>query len=241
MLGVERVARIRTLLIATLIATLVFLVSTSLVSAGTHVDLSLHQYQRFEPAERFQTDTRIHVYHKDAAYQFGVEYSLFEAIHGPISDHTLNLFELYWTRGPVTLSSLLVNDGPYDKVDPYHDAMLEARVNLQANLPWKMSGWSFEWIPAVRMKGSEAWRPLVSLGASARRKIGASTLEFGVNNLGPRDYYLVSEAAATARIRVPLWNGNQFFLEYGRQLGQSSGPVSQWWTWRLEMASLFEF
>src|SRR5690606_8810461 len=131
---------------------LLLLIVCSSASAGTYLDFSTHHYQRFEPRERFQVDTRIHVYHTNDRAQYGLEYSLFEEIRGPISDHTLNLYEVYWSRGIFRASALVVLDGPYDKADPYYGAQAEVR----AVIPVLRSTWTLEVVPHY---GSKPKRP----------------------------------------------------------------------------------
>src|SRR5690606_16908462 len=125
--------------IAVLAMLLMFAVSSS-AGAGTYLAFSTHQYQRFEPVERFQVDTRLRVHHTSDHAQYGLEYSLFEEIDGPVSDHTLNLYELYWSRGIFRASALVVLDGPYDKADPYYGALAEVR----ATVPILRSAWTLD-------------------------------------------------------------------------------------------------
>src|SRR5690606_31364740 len=135
---------VRTFALAALLLSLM----CSSAGAGTYLDFSTHHYQRFEPRERFQVDTRIHVYHTSDHAQYGLEYSLFEEVSGPISDHTLNLYELYWSHGIFQASALLVLDNPYDKVDPYYGAQVEVR----ADIPVLRTAWTLEVVPALRIE-----------------------------------------------------------------------------------------
>src|SRR5690606_16961933 len=153
---------IRTLVLTALLLSLV----CSPAGAGTYVDFSTHHYQRFEPPERFQVDTRIHVYHTSDRAQYGLEYSLFEEIRGPVSDHTLNLYELYWSRGIFRASALVVLDGPYDKIDPYYGAQAEVR----ADIPVLRSTWTLEVVPTLRIEAETAeLEPIVGFRSEERR------------------------------------------------------------------------
>src|SRR5690606_9945835 len=57
---------VRTFALAALLVSLV----CSSASAGTYLDFSTHHYQRFEPRERFQVDTRVHVYRTNDRAQY---------------------------------------------------------------------------------------------------------------------------------------------------------------------------
>lgn len=222
---------------ALVIATLFLFALSSSAGAGTYLDFSIHQYHRLEPVERFQVDTRLHVYHTSDHAQYGLEYSLFEEIYGPVSDHTLNLYELYWGRGIFWASALLVLDGPYDKVDPYYGAQVE----FKANVPVLRAAWTFEVVPTLRIEAERAkFEPIV--GFNLRRMIGRANIGVSYNAVEPRDRYLItgSSPVVVANVNLPLWNGNRFALEYGHLLGQT-GPERHWWTWRLEFGHLLEF
>src|SRR5690606_36498828 len=205
--------------------------------AGTYLDFSTNHYQRFEPRERFQVDTRVHVYHTSDRAQYGLEYSLFEEIHGPVSDHTLNLYELYWSRGIFRASALLILDGPYDKVDPYYGAQVE----FKANVPVLRSTWTLEVVPALRSEAETA-EPEPIVGLTLHRVIGRAEIGLSYNVVEPRDRYLItgSRPVVTANVSVPLWNGNRLALGYGHLLGQT-GPERHWWVGRLEFGHLLEF
>lgn len=224
---------VRTFVLAALLLSLV----CSSAGAGTYVDFSTHHYQRFEPPKRFQVDTRIHVYHTSDRAQYGLEYSLFEEISGPISDHTLNLGELYWSRGIFRASALVALDGPYDKIDPYYGAQAEVR----ANIPVLRSTWTLEVVPALRIEAETAeLEPIV--GLALHRMIGRAEIGLSYNVVEPRDRYLItgSRPVVVATLGVPLWNGSKIALEYGRLLGQT-GPERHWWVGRLEFSHLIEF
>src|SRR5690606_5418601 len=216
---------------------LLLLIVCSSASAGTYLDFSTHHYQRFEPRERFQVDTRIHVYHTNDRAQYGLEYSLFEEIRGPISDHTLNLYEVYWSRGIFRASALVVLDGPYDKADPYYGAQAEVR----AVIPVLRSTWTLEAVPALRIEDrGNKLEPI--LGLILRRAVGRAEVEVSYNAVNPRDRYLItgSRPVMTANVSVPLWNGNKLSLGYGHLLEQV-GPERHWWVGRLEFGHLIEF
>src|SRR5690606_31244969 len=224
---------VRTFVLAVLLLSLV----CSSAGAGAYVDFSTHHYQRFEPPERFQVDTRIHVYHTSDRAQYGLEYSLFEEIRGPVSDHTLNLYELYWSRGIFRASALVVLDGPYDKIDPYYGAQAEVR----ADIPVLRSTWTLEVVPALRIEDRvNKFEPI--LGLILRRAIGRAEIEVSYNAVEPRDRYLItgSRPVVTANVSVPLWNGNKLSLGCGHLLEQA-GPERPWWVGRLEFGHLIEF
>src|SRR5690606_32839325 len=219
------------------LAALLLLLVCSSAGAGTYVDFSTHHYQRFEPRERFQVDTRIHVYHTSDRAQYGLEYTLFEEIRGPVSDHTLNLYELYWSRGIFRASALLVLDGPYDKVDPYYGAQVEVR----ADIPVLRSTWTLEVVPSLRIEDREN-KLEPTLGVILRRAVGRAESEVSYNDVNPSDRYLItgSHPVMTANVVVPLWNENKRSLGYGHLLGQA-GPERHWWVGRLEFGHLIEF
>lgn len=224
---------VRTFVLAALLLSLV----CSSASAGTYLDFSTHQYQRLEPIERFQVDTRIRVHHVSDRAQYGLEYSLFEEIRGPVSDHTLNLYELYWSRGIFRASALLILDGPYDKVNPYYGSQLE----FKADIPVLRSTWTLEVVPALRIEDRvNKFEPI--LGLILRRAIGRAEIEVSYNAVEPRDRFLITgpRPVVTANVSVPLWNGNRLALGYGHLLGQT-GPERHWWVGRLEFGHLIEF
>lgn len=216
---------------------LFLLLACSSASAGTYLDFSTHQYQRLEPIERFQVDTRIRVHHVNDRAQYGLEYSLFEEIRGPVSDHTLNLYEFYWRRGIFRASALVVLDGPYDKADPYYGVQAEVR----ADIPVLRSTWALQVVPALRIEDrANKLEPI--LGLTLRRAVGRAEIEVSYNAVEPRDRYLItgSRPVVTANVSVPLWNGNRLALGYGHLLGQT-GPERHWWVGRLEFGHLIEF
>lgn len=224
---------VRTFVLAALLLSLV----CSSASAGTYLDFSTHQYQRLEPIERFQVDTRIRVHHVNDRAQYGLEYSLFEEIRGPVSDHTLNLYELYWSRGIFRASALLILDGPYDKANPYYGSQLE----FKADIPVLRSTWTLEVVPTLRIEAETAeLEPIV--GLALHRMIGRAEIGLSYNVVEPRDRYLItgSRPVVVATLGVPLWNGSKIALEYGRLLGQT-GPERHWWVGRLEFGHLIGF
>src|SRR5690606_23388324 len=219
-----------------LVALLLSLVCSS-ASAGTYVDFSTHHYQRFEPRERFQVDTRVHVYHTSDRAQYALEYSLFEKIRGPVSDHTLNLYTLSWSYGVFRASALVVLDGPYDKTDPYYGAQAEVR----AVIPILRSTWTLEVVPALRIEAETVeLEPIV--GLALHRMIGRAEIGLRYNVVEPRDRYLItgSRPIVVATLGVHLWNGSKIALEYGHLLGQT-GPERHWWVGRLGFGHLIEF
>src|SRR5690606_3438852 len=169
--------------------------------------------------------------------RYGLEYSLFEEIRGPISDHTLNLYELYWSRGIFRASALVVLDGPYDKADPYYGAQAEVR----ADIPVLRSTWTLEVVSALRIEDrANKLEPI--LGLILRRAVGRAEVEVSYNVVEPRDRYLIvgSRPVVVAALGVPLWNGSTIALEYGHRLGQT-GLERHWWVGRLECGHLIEF
>src|SRR5690606_36460207 len=169
------------------LAALLLLLVCSSAGARTYVDFSTHHYQRFEPRERFQVDTRIHVYHTSGRAQYGLEYSLFEEIRGPVSDHTLNLYELYWSRRIFRASALLILDGPYDKANPYYGSQLE----FKADIAVLRSTWTLEVVPTLRIEAETAeLEPIV--GLALHRMIGRAEIGLSYNVVEPRDRYLIT-------------------------------------------------
>ena len=98
-------------------------------------------------------DTRLRVHHTSDHAQYGLEYSLFEEIDGPVSDHTLNLYQaLLESRDLPGELALVVLDGPYDKADPYYGALAEVR----ANVPVLRSAWTLDIVPILRIEAETA-------------------------------------------------------------------------------------
>src|SRR5690606_19369079 len=175
--------------------------------------------------------------HTSDRAQYGLEYSLFEEIRGPVSDHTLNLYELYWSYGVFRASALVVLDGPYDKIDPYYGAQAEVR----ADIPVLRSTWTLEVVPTLRIEAETAeLEPIV--GLALHRMIGSAEIGLSYNVVEPRDRYLItgSRPVVVATMRVHLVDGSKEALEYS-QLLVHTGSAEHWWVGMFEVGDLIEF
>lgn len=220
----------------TLLLIIMLIIGANTALAGGYVSLSIDQYHRVDPVERFlQYIPSIGVGWNTG--QGGVEavFNLYEEINGPVSDHNYTPYtiEAYKQVGNHRLEvNALVWVDVYDKANAYQETVLE--VKLRGRVPVGVVTALVE--PAVRWSDSAGG----SLGIGGGLAWGPITV--GVNLLDTKDYYVLGRerSVATGRVDVPIANGNHLTLEVNKALSET-GRDSLWVTYRLDMAKLWEW
>lgn len=214
-------------------------ISATVAAEQVYTDISLHYYNRFFPLGQngFGTENfrRFHVLREGLSgdnYDVSFNFNLYEAVDGPMADHTLT---------PYTVESTyrLGNGNRIDTdlmvlVDVYHKDTAYLRSTLQSNYRFtkEYGNMQLQLVPGIQLthNGSEL-KMQPTLGAEADVNFHPGVLRLGVNMLDAKDQALMSGdgSVITAQYQWPTWGNNSMSIGANASIGSTTESQDRFW------------